>query len=104
MEIRPMKLFFKVVAALLLMVVLAGVGIYVWASTISSRILARTFEVHAVDFPVPFPLSEEERAELGLTAEEAEPLDMERGWSAASTWSSRVMLASNATGPTSAAA
>ena len=73
-----MKLFFKVVAALLLIVVLAGVGIYVWASTISSRMLARTFEVHAVGFPVPFPSSEEERVELGLTAEEAELLDMER--------------------------
>ena len=73
-----MKLVLRIVGALLLIVVLAAGGTYAWASSTSSRLLARTFEIHAVGFPVPFPSSEEERAELGLTADEAELLDMER--------------------------
>ena len=50
-----MKVFAKVTAGILLLIVVAVVGVYVWASTSSSRILAQTHEVHDVDFPIPFP-------------------------------------------------
>ena len=73
-----MKLFLKIVGALLLLLVLAAGGVHIWASTTSSRLLARTFEIHAVDFPVPFSLSEKERQELGLPDEEVEGLATER--------------------------
>ena len=56
----------------------AASGVYLWASTTSSRLLARTFEIHTVDFPIPFPLSEEERQELGLADEEVERVATER--------------------------
>ncbi len=74
----PMKLLLKIVGAVLLLLVLAAGGFYLWASTTSSRLLARTFEIHGVDFPVPFPLSEQERQEPGLTDEEVERLATER--------------------------
>lgn len=55
-----MKTLLKGLASLLgLVIVLAGAA-YVWASLATSRKLAQTYSVHAVDFPVPFPLSGED--------------------------------------------
>lgn len=54
----------KVMAALIAVIVIGGAGFFVWASSAAASRLDRTFEVHAVDFPVPFPLSEEEVEEL----------------------------------------
>ena len=48
------------VGALLGVVVLAAGGGYVWASSAAETKLAETFEVHRVDFPIPFPLTEAE--------------------------------------------
>jgi len=73
-----MKLALKIVGALVLLVLLAGAGSYAWASAASSRMLAREFQIHAVDFPIPFPLGEEERVELALSDSDAALLATER--------------------------
>ena len=73
-----MKTVFKVAGLLVLALLLLGGGIYSWASASANRTLARTLDSHSVDFPVPFPLQEEEIGELGLTPEEAEALALER--------------------------
>lgn len=56
-------------------------GFYAWAVSAAESILARTYEVHRQDFPIPFPLTEAEvaelraqkLAELGATAASADP-------------------------------
>ncbi|MCC6243730.1 MAG: c-type cytochrome [Gemmatimonadaceae bacterium] len=42
--------------------VLAGAGGYLWASNTASARLSKTHDIHRADFPIPFPLSEEELA------------------------------------------
>lgn len=60
------------VGGLLGVLVVGGAGMYFWASSAARSKLAATVEVHRVDFPIPFPLSEAEltalRAERGTTA------------------------------------
>ena len=68
----------KVLAGLLVTLVLALGGIYLWASAKSSSLMDRTIETHTVDFAIPFPLSGEARAELALTEEEARSLALEQ--------------------------
>jgi mono/diheme cytochrome c family protein len=65
---RPIKIAGAVVALFLL----TGVLVAAWSGAASERILSRTFEVHAIDFPIPFPLTEEEVSEAGLAPEEVE--------------------------------
>lgn len=45
------------VGALLGLVVLAAAGGYAWASSAAADKLAATYDVHRVDFPIPFPLT-----------------------------------------------
>lgn len=73
-----MKTLLKVIGVLVVILVVAGAGLYVWASATSSGLRSRTFEAHTVGFPIPFPLSGEELAESGLTAEEGQQLATER--------------------------
>jgi mono/diheme cytochrome c family protein len=73
-----MKKVLKVLGVLVLLVLLAGGGAFVWAGTSSARSLDRTITTHAVDFPIPFPLDSTEIAALGLDPEEAEALALER--------------------------
>jgi len=42
----------------------AALGLYGWASSKTSSIFEETYETHDIDFPIPFPLTEEEIAEL----------------------------------------
>lgn len=53
------------VGSVLGLLVVAGGGGFVWASSTAASKLAATHEVHRVDFPIPFPLTEAERATLG---------------------------------------
>jgi mono/diheme cytochrome c family protein len=46
------------------LLIMGGGGVYIWASNVARSKLAATYEVHRVDFPIPFPLSESELAEL----------------------------------------
>jgi mono/diheme cytochrome c family protein len=52
------------VGSLLGLLAVAGAGTYVWASSTASSKLAATHDVHRVEFPIPFPLTEPELAEL----------------------------------------
>jgi mono/diheme cytochrome c family protein len=65
-----------------LLVVAGGAG-YVWASSAASSKLAATHEVHRVDFPIPFPLTEEEltalRAERSAASKPAKGADVLAG-------------------------
>jgi cytochrome c553 len=52
------------VGGLLGVLVLCGVGGYVWASSAANTKLTAVHDVHRVDFPIPFPLTEAEVAAL----------------------------------------
>jgi mono/diheme cytochrome c family protein len=72
------KLALKLFALALFVLVLLGGGAYAWVSHSANQALARTIPAHTVEFPVPFPVPEEDVAAQGLTAEEAEGLALER--------------------------
>jgi mono/diheme cytochrome c family protein len=62
---RPViKKALRIAAGLLVVLLVIGAGAYMWASGKSSALLSRTIETHVVDFPIPFPLTPEERAAL----------------------------------------
>jgi len=73
-----MKTFLKIVGGLVLFVILLVGGVYLWASSATNRAMARTFEVHTVDFPIPFPLTAEEVAELGAGVDGVPPEELDR--------------------------
>lgn len=64
-----MKLALKILGIVLVVLVLVGAGALGWASVAASSKLSRDVPVHAVDFPVPFPLTVEEMAELEVEAD-----------------------------------
>lgn len=64
-----MKKLLKIVGILVVLLVVGAVAFYVWASMVTSRAAARTFETHVVDFPIPFPIDAEEAATRGLTGD-----------------------------------
>ncbi|CAN5709761.1 cytochrome c [soil metagenome] len=68
--------FLRFAAMSLLLVVVLGIGFLGWASAASSRSLARTFNTHVVEFPVPYSVADEEVAARGLSREEADRLAM----------------------------
>jgi mono/diheme cytochrome c family protein len=59
-----MKTFLKIVGGLVAVVVLLVVGVLFWAGSKRDEILHQHIETHLVDFPIPFPLSEQEIAQL----------------------------------------
>jgi mono/diheme cytochrome c family protein len=61
----------KILLVLLGVLVLLGGAGYGWAWVRTSQLRSRTIETHRVDFPVPFPLSDEERVGLDSTADAA---------------------------------
>lgn len=74
-----MKRFFRVSGIGLAGVLVLVLGFYFWAWSTSERASARSFDSHEVDFPVPFPLSPEERAGMGdIDDTEAERIALER--------------------------
>lgn len=66
-----MKTALKVLGGLVLLLVLAAGSVYGWASWKTGATLSRTVETHEIDFPVPFPLSDEEAAALAEELEAA---------------------------------
>jgi hypothetical protein len=95
----------KVVAFVLAALLVVALGGYAWASFAASRKLSRTYTVHTVDFPIPFPLPEEEVRRLGLTPDSGRQLARDRALesSGAGTWSSRATRAWGVTAGASAA-
>jgi mono/diheme cytochrome c family protein len=57
----------KIVGIVVAVVIVAVVGFYLWASVTASRKLARTYRVHTVQFPIPFPVAPEEVASRKLS-------------------------------------
>ena len=54
----------KALGVLAVGVILIGAGGYVWAGHAADAYLARTYDAHRQGFPIPFPLTEEEIAQL----------------------------------------
>lgn len=54
----------KVVGGVIVVLGVVAAGGYVWAGSASDAYLAKTYEVHRQELPVPFPLSEAEVAAL----------------------------------------
>jgi mono/diheme cytochrome c family protein len=48
--------------------VLVGLGVYGWASYTAGRKLSRSYAAHTVDFPIPFPATEQEIRNKRLAA------------------------------------
>jgi mono/diheme cytochrome c family protein len=59
-----MKKPLKIALALVALILVAVGGAYGWAAMRAQATFAQIFETHRVDFPVPFPLTAEELAEL----------------------------------------
>jgi mono/diheme cytochrome c family protein len=59
-----MRLLLKILLVLLGVLLAIAAGLYTWASVATNRALHRTIDTHRVDFPIPFPLAEEEAAGL----------------------------------------
>ena len=78
-----MKKVLQILGLVLVVLVVAAGAVYLWAGSAANRRLARTYTTHTVDFPIPFPLSEEEVRRRRLTPEaaarEARAQAMERG-------------------------
>jgi mono/diheme cytochrome c family protein len=72
-----MRKLLRFLALSLVVVVVLAVGAFGWASASTSRFLSRTIESHAVDFPIPYPLPQEEVEALGLTPEMAADVALE---------------------------
>ena len=51
-----MKTLLRAIGALVVLAVLGAGGAFLWASNAAAKSLARTIDVHTVDFPIPFPL------------------------------------------------
>jgi mono/diheme cytochrome c family protein len=58
-----MKIVKVIGVVLVALILLAGAG-YGWASSGATKKLARAFDTHEVDIPVPYPLTDEEIADL----------------------------------------
>jgi mono/diheme cytochrome c family protein len=72
------KKLLKIVGVLFTLLVLAGAGIYAWATIVTNRLQAQTFETHLVDFPIPFPIDPAEVSAMGLTEDAARLLAHKR--------------------------
>jgi mono/diheme cytochrome c family protein len=72
------KKILKVIASVVVVLLVVGLGGFLWAKSKAASILGRTIVVHEVDFPVPFPLDSAEVAAEGLAPEQAAAAALER--------------------------
>lgn len=63
--------------ALLVVTLVVAAGTFVWAKNRLSAVFSTKYEVHQADFPIPFPLTEQELKDLA--AERATPPDADGG-------------------------
>jgi mono/diheme cytochrome c family protein len=62
-----LRIAVRALGALLVLLVLVAAGGYLWASVVAGRKLSRTMPSHAADFPIPWPISPDAAARLGLS-------------------------------------
>jgi mono/diheme cytochrome c family protein len=58
----------KIAGIVLAGLILVAIGLYLWASMAAHRKLARTYQAHTAEFPIPFPLAPDEVARRKLSA------------------------------------
>ncbi len=74
-----MKKVLKFVGVLIAVLVVAALGVYLWASMTTSRMRAQVFQPEGlVDFPIPFPLDPSDVAAMGLSDDAARQLAQTR--------------------------
>lgn len=66
-----MKTVLRALGVLVVLILFVAGGAYLWAGSAAARTLSRSVEVHAVSFPIPFPLDTADVEARGLTPEEA---------------------------------
>jgi mono/diheme cytochrome c family protein len=72
------KTLLKGLGVLVIVLVVAALGVYLWAGMATNRLRAQTFETHSVDVPIPFPLDAAEVSAMGITADAARQLAEQR--------------------------
>ena len=73
-----MKIVLKVLVSFVVLVSSVAVGSLWWANGRAAELRARSIPVHETDFPIPFPLDSADSASMGLTAEQAASVALER--------------------------
>lgn len=73
-----MRTLLKILGVLVVVLIVVGAGLYLWAGYTASQRLTRTYETHRVDFPIPFPLTTEELAAAGVADDPGDALALER--------------------------
>ncbi len=73
-----MKKLLKILGVLIVLLVVIGLGVYLWAGITLNRLRAQTFETHSADFPIPFPVDAAEAAAMGLTGDATNALAQQR--------------------------
>ena len=66
-----MKKVLRIIGLVLLVVIVVAAGFYTWASSVTSKKLAQKYTIHSVDFPIPFPLPDDEIKRLRIKPESA---------------------------------
>lgn len=66
-----MRTLLKILGWLVAVVIVVAAGVYLWAGYKVNQLFATRFDVHTVDFPIPFPLSTDEAAALPAADEAA---------------------------------
>jgi len=76
-----MKRFAKIVGILFVVLIVVTGGAFAWASSTAASRLAKVYETHRVEIPVPVPLSGHERSQIGESDPTAVALEraIERG-------------------------
>jgi hypothetical protein len=72
------KKVLKVLGLVLLAVIVIAAGVYAWASSVTSKKLVQKYTIHSVDFPIPFPLPDDEIKRLRIKPESAAHLAQAR--------------------------
>ena len=72
-----MKTLLKIAGAIVLFAVVAAGAAYGWFTMATNNALAKTYDAHRVDIPMPWPLSPEETAAAKLAKPDATDADLQ---------------------------
>jgi cytochrome c553 len=68
----------KILGVLIVVLVVLGLCMYVWAGIATNRLRAQTFATHSVDFPIPFPVDPTDPAATEQTGDALKQLAQQR--------------------------